>query len=269
MNLSYVVNWHLPTLAKLSEEDFLVRVCNVRAIRTSGLPISLFIRDKEGWHLLERLHEAVHTDSAQPLEQEKSKRKVFVVEIPQPLHEWLRQNTLANVRSQIVNWMGALYAADHRRFQMWSKLLPEIKQCAKSQYTGYSRKPPDNLQDIRAAEFERAGTSIGGRCPEVLLNPFLNTERPFIEDPEVRASINFQGRLGYFTEEDWLTVVEQDRKKVVARYQSNLDSGAYSQRTIDQIMKHGETDDMSRAESKYDLWQAWLAIFSVGRVSVT
>ena len=204
---------------------------------------------------------AAHTGSFVLPEQQRMKRQVFVVELPQVLQSWLLHHTLASVQAQVINWMSALYAANHWRFQMWSKLLPEIKQCAKSQYTSYSRKQPANLQDSWLAEYEQASATIGQRFPEVLQNPFVNTERPFMDDLTVRASFSFEGRIGYFTEEDWLTIVERNRQKVVARYQSNLDSGSYSQRTIDQIMKKAETDDLRRAESKPDLWQAWKQAF--------
>ena len=254
-----VVNRYLPQQAKLSESQFLERVAKLEAIRTQKATVHLLVGEKHQMAQLEELHAAVHSErltsglnsfSLSPL------WVPFILELPLPLHQWLAEHSLAEIRAQVVNWLAALYTSHCRRFQMWRTLLPEIKQWANAHYSKYIPREADELIEVWADEYDAAQALVGG-TRGVLDNPFRGNERPFLDATRVQASIEFVVRVGYFREDDWLCIVERSRSKVRAYYKSNLDDGGWTERTIDQIMRHGTTDNMDRAEAKRDLWQAW------------
>ncbi|GAB3585515.1 hypothetical protein [Hymenobacter daeguensis] len=261
-----VVNRHLPRLAKLSNTQFLDRVANIQAIRRKKSELSLFITDARRMAQLEALHAAVHSGKffANPTDFELSPSWVpFVLKMPEPLHAWLAAYSLPEVKAQVINWMAALYAAHCRRDSMWRKLLPEIKHAAIAHYTPYKAKQADELIEVWSRQYDQARRFVGGKACGVLENPFTDNDRPFLESEEVDTSYRFTLRTGYFREDDWLFVVERNRQKLLKYYQSNLDSGVWTARTIDEQMRAIDSETMHRSEARPELWQAWRAHFSL------
>ncbi|MCA8833309.1 hypothetical protein [Hymenobacter pini] len=256
-----LINRQLPQLAKLSNAELWQRVAQVEAIRTTGpLNVSLLIGDKDQFARLQALHTIVrenqwpHSFDAFQL---SPSWVPFVVEIPPALQQWLANHSWDAIRAQLVNWLGALHAAHCLRFQMWRKLLPEIKQWAAEHYSPYVARQADELIEVWAREYDHAQQLVGGPTEGVLENPFRDNERPFLDKSDVLASYRFSIRVGYFRADDWLCIVERSRSKVRAYYKSNLESGAWTERTIDQLMQHATTDNMHRSEADAELWQQW------------
>ncbi|UOQ83308.1 hypothetical protein [Hymenobacter sp. 5414T-23] len=261
-----VVNRQLPQLAKLSKTQFLDRVANIQAIRRKKSAISLFISDARGMAQLEALHEAVHTEKffTKPTDFELSPSWIpFVLAMPEPLRAWLAAYSLDEIKAQVVNWMGALYAAHCRRDSMWRKLLPEIKHAAMAYYSPYRPKQADELIEVWNRQFEQARCFVGGQACGVLENPFADNERPFLDSEEVDQSYRFTVRTGYFREDDWLFVVERDRQKLLKFYKSNIEHGVWTARTIDEQMRNIDSETMNRSEARPEIWQAWHHYFSL------
>jgi hypothetical protein len=186
--------------------------------------------------------------------------------MPPPLYQWLATHSLEAVKAHLVNWMAALYAAHCRRDAMWRKLLPEIKRWASAYYSPYVARQANELLAEWARQFSQARRFAGGSASGVLENPFADNERPFLDSPKVITSFRFPVRIGYFREDDWLFIVERDRQKLLNFYKSNLDSGVWTPRTIDEQMRNIDSDHLLRSEAKPELWDAWLRHFQQEQV---
>ena len=185
----------------------------------------------------------------------------FVLELPRPLHRWLSSRTWTEVQAQVLNWMAALYAAHCCRFRVWARVLPEVKRLARAHYTSYSPRQTAELTSVWAAEYDHVVAQSGDLPTGVLSNPFTDNERPYLDSAAVQASYRFPVRAGYFTEEDWLFIVERSRPKLLKRFKGNLDCGVWTPHDLDRQMRDAETDKLYRAESTPELWQGWQQAF--------
>ena len=260
----FVANREVPRLACLSAVADRVR--HVEQIRTrKEVTISLFLTNADRMAQIEALHAAVQRelfDAKLPGFQFSRSWVPFVLELPQPLHQWLCSRPLEQARVQVINWMAALYAAHCCRFRMWSRVLPEVKRLARERYTPYNPHRADELTHIWTAEYDRAVALDGGLPTGILTNPFKDNERPYLDNALIQASYRFRVRAGYFTEEDWLFIVERSRPKLLKRFKGDLDYGARTLRDIDRQMRDAETDKLNRAEATSELWQGWQRAFS-------
>jgi len=262
-----LINQQLPQLARLSKATFLERVANVEAIRTREVPMSLLIEEKGQMGQLEVLHAAVQSGILPiglPGFQIGAQWVPFVVEMPQPLLRWLAAHSLEDVKGQVVNWMAALHTAHCLRFQMWSKLSPEIRRWASTHYTKYNVRQADALIDVWAREFDSTQHQVGGATPGVLVNPFRDNERPFLDSPEVKASYQFNVRVSYFRKDDWLSIVVRSRAKYRTLFKDSFDSGHWTEAHLDKQLREAASDNMIRVESDRRLWEAWLERFTAG-----
>ncbi|MDO7854437.1 hypothetical protein [Hymenobacter convexus] len=262
-----VINHQLLQLAKLSKETFLERVANVEAIRTRPTPISLLLGEKSQMGQLEVLHAAVQTGMlprGMRGFQIGTEWVPFVVEMPRPLHEWLASHSLAEIKGQLVNWMAALHAAHCLRFQMWRTLLPEIRQWAGAHYSPYRVRQADELIAVWEREFDNTQHLVGPVTPGVLMNPFRDNERPFLDNADVLASYQFEVRVGYFRKDDWLFIVERSLPKLLTLYKDNISSGRWTREFVAKQLREIDSDKMDRLEADRGLWQAWRQKFSAG-----
>lgn len=264
--VTFVANRNVPKVARLSPQTLLDRVRNVEQIRTrQSVTVSLFLTNADRMGQLTGLHAAVQTgtfDAHLAGFQLARSWVPFVLELPTPLYQWLSSRSLEEVRAQVLNWLAALYAAHCCRFQLWARVLPEVKRLARARYTPYVPQQAEALTDVWAAEYDRAVAQDGGLPMGILSNPFTDNERPYLDAPQVQAGYRFPVRVGYFSEEDWLFIVERSRPKLIKRFRGNLDCGAWTLRDIDQQMRSAETDKLNRAESIPELWQGWQQVFN-------
>ena len=264
-HFAIVVNQQLPQLAKLPKAAFLERVANLEAIRTRKVPVSLLLGEKSQLAQLEVLHAAVQAGALPrglPGFQIGDEWIPFVIEMPRPLHQWLASHSLDEVKGQLVNWMAALHASQCSRFKMWRKLLPEIRQWASAHYSPYRVRQADALIEVWEREFNSAQRLVGGATPGVLINPFRNNERPFLEDADVLASYQFDVRVGYFRKDDWLFIVERSLPKLLKLYKDNIASGRWTRETVAKQLREIDSDKMNRVEADPDLWKAWCQHFN-------
>lgn len=259
-----LINQQLHQLARLSKATFLERVANIEAIRTREVPVSLLLEEKSQMRQLEVLHAAVQTGIlpiGMPGFHINAEWVPFVVEMPRPLHRWLAVHPLNDVKGQLVYWMAALHAAHCLRSQMWRKLSPEINHLAGTHYTKYSERQADALIDVWAREFD-SKQYLFGSTPGVLVNPFQDNERPFLEKPEVRASYQFTVRVGYFRKDNWLSIILRSRARFRRLYKEALDSGQWTEAYFEQQFQAAAVDKMDRIEADRGLWQAWRERFT-------
>ena len=264
-----LINHQLPQLAKLTKATFLERVANVEALRTREVPLSLLIEEKGQMGQLEVLHAAVQSGIlpvGMPGFQINAQWVPFVVELPQPLRRWLAAHSLEEVKGQVVNWMAALHAAHCLRFQMWKKLAPEIRDWAAAHYTQYNVRQADALIDVWAREFDSTQHRVGGATPGVLVNPFWDNERPFLDNPEVKASYQFTVRVSYFRKDDWLSIVVRSRARYRTLFKEAFASGQWTEAHLDRQLRDAARDNMIRVESDRGLWEAWRERFTAGNV---
>jgi hypothetical protein len=255
-----VVNRLITKLAKLSEQDVLQRVASVEQIRTRSVTVSLFISSTKRLKQLKELHAAVRSAqfTAGLAGFDMSSSWVpFLLELPAPLYAWLNANSWDDIEAQVLNWMAVLYAANCRRDDMLTKLKPAIKQLALAHYSPFDPRRAEDLVAQWATEYDntRQQLTSPGRT-DVLRNPFAGTEWPFLEDAAVLTSFRFKVRVGYFTEEDWLFIVDRNKQKVHKRFPD------WSAWKVASELKRAETDTMDYTLAEPAMWQAWLRNFT-------
>lgn len=255
-----VVNRLLTKLAELSEQAILQRVASVEQIRTRSVTISLFISSAKRLRQLQELHKAVWTEqvtSGLAGFGMSPSWVPFLLELPTPLHAWLKMHSWDEIEAQIVNWMAGLYAANYRRDDMLDKLKPTVKQLALSQYSPFNPRRAEELVAQWAAEYDRERQRLTKHEQvNVLRNPFAGTEWPFLDNAEVLASFRFEVRVGYFTEEDWLFIVARDKQKIHKLFPE------WSAWKIASELEWSETDTLARSSAEPAMWQTWLRNFS-------
>ena len=153
----HVINRQLATLAGLSEATFRSRVARVHAFRTRNpVDLNLWISTAKRLDFLTQVHTAVRTEtfdaSLTALGLSPSQVPV-VLALPAPLWHWLRGHFLAQVYALVANWMAALYASNHGRYELLPSWQKEIKQLAASRYTPFDPGHGDDLTPIWAAEY--------------------------------------------------------------------------------------------------------------------
>ena len=252
----YVVNRQLAALAGLSEATFRARAARVRALRSRNpVELNLWISTPERLHFLTRVHTAVHTGTfdARLTELGLSLSQVPVVlALPAPLWHWLRAHSLDQVHALVTNWMAALYAANHGRHDLLPAWKSTIKELATSRYASFDPGKVDALTPTWAAQFAREQQRLTHGPPaDVLTNPFTLPDGPSLREPALGGHFCFSLRVGYFSEEDWLTVVVRDLVKLKQRFPSK------SEAQLTALLQQAETDELRRAESCSDLWQGW------------
>lgn len=255
-----VVNRLISKIAKLSELEILQRVARVEQIRTRTAKISLFINSVQRLKQLQELHAAVRvgqfTSSLAGFTMSPN-WVPFLLELPAPLHAWLKANSWDNIEAQIINWMAVLYAANCRRDDMWAKFKPVIKQRALAHYSPFDPRRAEALVARWAAEYDHEQQRLTSTWQaDVLRNPFAGTEWPFLNDAAVLSSFRFEVRLGYFTDVDWAFIVVRDRQIVHKLFPE------WSAGKIISELKRSETDNLNRNLGQPDMWQAWLQHFS-------
>lgn len=176
----------------------------------------------------------------------------MVLALPAPLWHWLRAHSLDQVHALVTNWMAAHYAANHGRYDLLPAWKPTIKKLAASQYTPFDPGRVERLTPTWAAEYAREQQRLTHGPPtDVLTNPFTLPDGPSLREPTMGGHFCFSLRVGYFSEEDWLTVVVRDLTKLKQRFPTK------SEAQLRALLLHGETTDLRCAESFSDLWHAW------------
>lgn len=255
-----VVNRLIPKLAKLSESEILQRVARVEQIRTRTVTISLFISSAQRLEQLQELHAAVRagqfTSSLAGFTMSPN-WVPFLLELPAPLHAWLKANSWDDIEAQVMNWMAGLYAANCRRDDMLTKLKLAIKQRALAHYSPFDPRRAEDLVARWAAEYDQQRQQLTSTWQaDVLRNPFTGIEWPFLDDAAVLASFRFEVRMGYFTDIDWAFIVVRDKQKIHKLFPE------WSAGKIASELKRSETDNLDRNLGQPDMWQAWLQHFS-------
>ncbi len=255
-----VVNRLIPKLAKLSESEILQRVALVEQIRTKPLTFSLFISSAQRLKQLQELHAAVRagqfTSSLAGFNMSPN-WVPFLLELPAPLHAWLKANSWDDIEAQVISWMAGLYAANCRRDDMLAKLKPAIKQRALANYSPFDPRRAEDLVAQWAAEYNQEQQQLTSTwSADVLRNPFAGTEWPFLDNAAVLASFRFEVHLGYFTDVDWAFIVVRDKQKIHKLFPE------WSAGKIASELKRSETDNLDRNLGQPAMWQAWLQHFS-------
>jgi hypothetical protein len=253
MDQIHLTNHHIARAAKLSEQELMERVANVRTIRAKEVPVYLSIADASKMALIQGLHTAIHTGEYQfdqsPL---APTDHIFSIELPTRFHQWLQQNTWKSIYGQLINWMAAECGVRKARRKVWVQIQKEVTTVARMRYSKHGDFP------TWAEEYEQARqTFTTGDWSDILRNPFVELNDQIEQEEAMRSSVVFNTRFGYFNSGDWLSVVTRDQKQWLKENEVNLALGNKTLAAFNREKAAGKIDTMNRAESYAPLWQAW------------
>jgi hypothetical protein len=245
--------------AKLKKDIFLDRIKNVQYLRTRDFVSEFLIGDSYQWDFLTSLHEAINK---QVFNFNFSDR-LFAFKIKKEFYDWFKNNSIQTIQKQIINWTAAVYLSNHDRRdffenEIYGVVLNEVKNVIKNYYKVDINESYDNSQNL----YEEVSLEyINCLPPKFLRNPFLSTflDRVIhfsdywpISVPSIKVEI------AYFTQTDWVCIVERDQTKFLQMNKGNLERGLMKQADVLRILKESESDDLQRAESKREIFDEWL-----------
>jgi HNH endonuclease len=252
-----LVNTEIHKKAKLSRQDFLEKVKNVKYIRTrkNSHYISFYITSIEEYGNLKRFYELINNG----IFDFEGSNHVFAVAVPNKLYEWFKTQKLGVIERQITHWLASSYFFEIEKREIFEKqlfkpLLEEIKKIINSNYADYTLPfSKDDLVNLEEKDFEAAflknydsqlqkyhevcQISYGTKPPDFLTIP---GHYDYMSEFGVNAYHNFEFLEAYFTKRDW-----------------------------DNIITEEVIDDLGRVESREDFWEKWKSTFSLYEIKKT
>lgn len=235
--------------AKLTKEEFLERVSNVKYLRTAynSNYISFYITSVDEYNNLIKFHDLVNKGIF-----DFSYHEVFAVAIQPKLYDWFKSTSITTIQKQIASWLAGSYyfnpdKRDIQKRQVYKPLFEEILNIADTYYKGFpipdfaalSKKLFDNGDETLFSEQDKCREKYlqvfkdycKAEPPEFLSSPF---DYDNLKEWGVNDYHNFEFVQAYLNEDDWKRIV----------------------------IKGNSKDDMHRSESRDDLWQKWQHVYT-------
>ena len=229
--------------AKLTREQFLDRVSNVKEIRTAKNYnyISFYICSFDEYHNLKKFHDLINHAKF-----DFKNYFNFAIAVQPKLYNWFKTTEYPVIEKQITFWLASLYffVPDKRHIvkdQLYKPLFEEILKLVDTYYNDF--KLPD-FHSLNQKLFNDNYESIfdeENRCKEKYLEQCKNFYK--VEPPEFLSS-----PFGYEHNEDW---------GINDRYCFEFIEAYFLEKDWEFIIIKGGKDDMGRVESRSDLWDKW------------
>jgi hypothetical protein len=238
-----IIDPYIHVKAKLTREQFLEKVSQVKSIRTGEnySYISFYITDFQTYSNLHSFHDLVNKG----IFSFKGYHS-FLVAIQPKLYNWFKNTDYPTVEKQITTWLTALYYFNPHKKKIFEDQIykPLFEEILKIIDTHFKDFVPAEINDLTEYLIENGDETMldvydlslnkylevckviyGGEPPEFLRSPF---DYEYIKEWGVNRGYNFVFTEAYFTENDW-----------------------------DRIINKGSDDSMGRSESRDDLWEKW------------
>ena len=274
--------------AKLTKDQFLSRIQNVRYLRTKGFIRPYWFETAEDFHGLRELYALVnHGDfklSSQPL------HKLFAMELDSDSYAWLTNSELGTIQRQIVAWMAGVYIYKRSLYPrldeiIYTPVLEEIKDIHRQYYPedmvneydaymGLSEVIEDD--DCEEVE-EQAHREVSHEdrncyhasclgfagCPpsKILGDPFDGDSFGILIPGGVLHCASAIGRTGYFNADDWASIVIADVKKAQKFYVDEYGECPLDASRLAKWIEAGKTDKLARAEGDMDMMTKWRHVY--------
>lgn len=292
-----LINPNIHQEAKLKKEKFLDRIKNVQQIRTSNLERNFLPSEDIEWEILEELHKAINTGIFNfginykifALEIDKELYDWFknndLQTIQKQVINWIAAVYLSrpNLQEYLDDYIYAPILTEAKQviqkyyspsFSDKYKLLDETVEMFESAFNGEKDKEKyktyeafqeghseeiDNLYKAKDNEYVNASLGyINCLPPKFLKNPIAKSDVVLFDDYGLRYSPLIRIRIAYFTETDWIFIVERDLQKAKQLYKSEIDRDIRKTTDIERMMKDAETDSLDRTESDKTIYNNWL-----------
>lgn len=281
--------------AKLKKETFLDRVKNVKAIRTSYIERNFLCGEDMEWEILDQLYKAINKgifkfsfDKIFAFQIEEDLYKWFrnndLQTIQKQVVNWIAAVYLSNphmrtyldeyiyipVLTEAKEVIQKYYLKDaYNKYEML-----EMRDSLFNAAYGVKRNKQriedlENYVELNGEKLEQLEKEwneeymlasykyINCHPPKFLKNPMIKSRVKF-DEYGLRHSPFIRIRTAFFTETDWITIVERSLPKFMNKNRSNIDLGIMTADDVKRILKRSETDDLIRTESDITIWNNWL-----------
>lgn len=293
-----LINPNIHHDAKLKKDKFLDRIKNVQQIRANSLERNFFPNELKEWEILEELHKAINNgvfnfgvsgykifsfeidedlynwfkNNDLDVIRKQVVNWIAAVYLSRPsLQEYFDNYIFAPVLTEVKSVIKNHYSENYfEKYKILSKVVElfeaafdghnnELKYEAYSTFQEKHSKEIENLYAERDSEYTRASSSyINCSPPKHLRNPISENNVLGFYQNRLRYSPHINIRIAYFTETDWIFIVERDINKANQLYKSEQKKGIYSFTDIKKMMTDSEKDTLERAESDKTMWNNWL-----------
>ncbi len=235
--------------AKLSKEEFLERVKNVKYLRTAynSSYISFYITSVDEYNNLIKFHELVNKGIF-----DFSYHEVFAVAIQPKLYNWFKSTDIATIQKQIACWMAGAYyfnieKREIQKNQVYKPLFEEILNIVEHFFNDF---PLPDFSELTERLFSNGDETLFDeqkKCKKRYLQvcqEYCKTEQPeFLSSP-----------FGYDNDKQW-GVNDYHNFEFVQAYLNDSDWERI-------VIKGNSEDDMHRVESRDDLWIKWKHVYT-------
>jgi len=293
-----LINPFIHQEAKLKKDKFLDRIKNVKQIRVCNIERYFLPNEIKDWNIIEELHSAINKgifsfnslgDKVFAFEISKNYYDWFLNNELQTIQKQI-VNWIASV------YLSRPNIQEYLEEYVYTPILNEAKKVIEKHYsTKFSEKYKPVFDDIEKVklvfneiydetkyhkylsdrrnseteinklleefetEYYNASISFINCPPPIFLkNPFTNSDIICFDNFSIKNIPNFGFQIAYFTEEDWLFIIERSREKLKQHFKTNLDKGVWLDSDIDRMLEQSETDNLVRAESDKIIWNKWL-----------
>lgn len=297
-----LINPNIHQEAKLKKDKFLERIKNVEQIRTSNIERNFLPSEAREWEILEELHKAINVgvfsfgvagykifafevdrelyDWFRNNELQTIQKQVInwiaAVYLARPdMQEYLDEYVYAPILNEAKNVIRNHYSNDFsNKYKVLNEAVELFESASEGQlniaeylvYEAFQEKHSEEIEALvveRAEEYNKSSFSyINCSPPKFLRNPIRHPDSLRFENGRLRFSPHIRIRIAYFTERDWIFIVERDVQKARVLYKSELDGGRYRNDDIERMMTEAETDTLIRAESDGEIWNNWLYAYN-------
>jgi hypothetical protein len=292
-----LINPNIHQEAKLKKDKFLERIKNVQNLRTCYLERNFLPGEEMEWEILEELHKAINTgvfsfgvtykvftfeidkelydwfkyNDLQTI-QKQVVNWVAAVYLSQPLlqeylDDYIYSPILSEAKRVIKNHYSKAYSDKYKVLDETVEFFDSglNGENDKEKYKIYETFQEENSDEIdkpyglRGNEYRNASLRyINCLPPKFLQDPTAKSDVVLFDNYGLRYSPLLKIRIGYFTDIDWLYIVERDLQKAIERYKPEIERRIKSTKDVERIMEHAKTDALNRSESDKEIFSNWL-----------
>jgi len=276
--------------ANTTTKQFLDRIKNVTALRVRSEKYNFYLTNVDDLNFIKDLFNTINSGNLNF--REYSNNKVFVIQITNDIYQWFKNNEYEVIKKQIVNWIAAYYLShkDLRKLIMvtiYPPIFKEVKNVINNFYPRdfdeiYDDEENDYFEKISLNDYVKLKKSMVDQykesslkyinClpPKFLKNSFELVTQSEIEYNPYKLKFDSLGVLHspgidaktyYFTETDWIRIVEKNFDKLEKSYDFELKVGAINENEVLELIKSGEKDDLVRTNSERDAWDKFKYMF--------
>lgn len=298
MDRKILINPYIHQDAKLKKEKFLERIKNVRNIRTSILERNFLPGEEIEWEILEELHKAINTgifnfgikgskifafEIDNDLYDWFKKNDLITIQkqvinwiaavyLSRPdkneyLDNYIYPPILNEAKKVIQKHYSSNFAEKYKlldeEVDLWEKSIDvKIDASKHDAFETFDEEHSDKIEKLSAEkdrEYINAALSyINCLPPKKLKNPIAKERIVIFDESGLKYSPLIRVRIGYFTDRDWILIVERNLQEAKKIFKSEIERGTLSNVDIEIMLQKAEIDNLNRSgESDKSMWDKW------------